>query len=122
MQFWDIYSIVNEQGCTVRDAWDGVNLNFTFRRTVGRESMDHWYELLQTASEIRLSEEEDAIIWQYNLIGRYSVKSMHAIVNNRGVKQIYTPVMWSITVPQGCTSSSGCWPMDRDPLQQCSSG
>jgi hypothetical protein len=38
--FWDIYSIVNEQGCTVRDVWDGVNLKFTFRRTVDRESMD----------------------------------------------------------------------------------
>jgi hypothetical protein len=47
----------------VRDARDGVNLKFTFRRTVGRESMDHWYELLQIVSEISFNEEEDAIIW-----------------------------------------------------------
>jgi hypothetical protein len=83
----------------VSDAWDGVNLKFTFRRIVSRESMDHSYELLQIASEIRLSEEDDAFIWEYNSIGRYSVQSMYAIVNNRGVKQIYTPVMWSITAP-----------------------
>jgi hypothetical protein len=29
IQFWDLYSIINEQGCTVRDAWNGVNLKFT---------------------------------------------------------------------------------------------
>jgi hypothetical protein len=31
---------VNEQGKTVADAWNGVNIKFTFRRTVNRELMD----------------------------------------------------------------------------------
>jgi hypothetical protein len=27
------------------------------------------------------------------------VQSLYAIVNNRGVKQVYTPMMWKIKVP-----------------------
>jgi hypothetical protein len=34
IQFWEIYSIINEQGKTIKEAWDGVNLRFTFRRIV----------------------------------------------------------------------------------------
>jgi hypothetical protein len=28
IQFWEIYSITNEQGCSMRDAWDGLHLKF----------------------------------------------------------------------------------------------
>jgi hypothetical protein len=31
IQFWEVYSIINEQDKTVREAWDGYNLMFTFR-------------------------------------------------------------------------------------------
>jgi hypothetical protein len=34
IQYWEIFSIVNEHGITIREAWDGVNLRFSFRRTV----------------------------------------------------------------------------------------
>jgi hypothetical protein len=62
IQYWGLYSIVNEQGATISDVWDGVNLKFTFRRIVNRELMDQWNELSQIADSIRLSDEEDAII------------------------------------------------------------
>jgi hypothetical protein len=42
--------------------WDVVNLKFTFRRTVNREMIEQWNELVQIADSIRLSDEEDAII------------------------------------------------------------
>jgi hypothetical protein len=37
IQFWKVYVIVNEQGRTIDEAWDEVNLKFTFRKTVSRE-------------------------------------------------------------------------------------
>jgi hypothetical protein len=40
IQFWEVYSTVNEQGKTVEEAWDGSNLRFTFRRIVDRRVMD----------------------------------------------------------------------------------
>jgi hypothetical protein len=52
--------------------------------------MNQWEELLQIASSIELSDVEDAIIWQYNSTGKYSVQSLYAIINDRGMRQIYT--------------------------------
>jgi hypothetical protein len=46
IQYWDMYTIINEQGCTLAEAWDGSNLRFTFRRTVNRRVMNQWLELL----------------------------------------------------------------------------
>jgi hypothetical protein len=50
-------------------------------------------------SLVELVEEEDNIIWQYTSSGKFSVQSLYAIVNDRGVKHVYTPVMWNILVP-----------------------
>jgi hypothetical protein len=71
-------------GGKIRESWNGVNLIFTFRRT-----------------PIQFFEDDDAIIWQYNSTGRYSVQSLYTIVNNRGVKQVYTHLVWKIQVPSG---------------------
>jgi hypothetical protein len=57
-----MYIIVNEQGKSVDDAWDGMNLKFTFRRIVNREVMGMWEEVKQIASSIHKSDEEDSII------------------------------------------------------------
>jgi hypothetical protein len=73
--------IVNAKGISLRDAWDRVNLRFTFTRTVDRRLMNMWLELKQIVSLVELVE-EDSIIWQYNSSGRYSVQSLYAIVNN----------------------------------------
>jgi hypothetical protein len=40
IQFWDTYSIVNEKGKTISEAWVGVNLKFNLRRVVNRETMN----------------------------------------------------------------------------------
>jgi hypothetical protein len=66
IQYWDIYSIVNEHGCLVSEAWDGQHLRFTFKRTVDSRTMELWYELIQIASDIQFKDEEDAIIWQFH--------------------------------------------------------
>jgi hypothetical protein len=52
IQFYEVYSIINEQVCAVREAWDGENLKFTFRRMVDNRIMNQWHELVQIASSI----------------------------------------------------------------------
>jgi hypothetical protein len=98
-QFWEICMIVNKKGISLRDAWDGVNLRFTFIRTVDMRLMNMWLELKQIVSLVDLVEEDDSIIWQYNSSSRSSVQSLYAVVNDRGVKPIYTLVMWNISFP-----------------------
>jgi hypothetical protein len=46
IQFWNLYSIVNEHGKSLKDAWDGENLKFTLRRTVDRRTLEQWHELI----------------------------------------------------------------------------
>jgi hypothetical protein len=38
IQYRGIYSMINEQGATIRESCDGVNLKFTFRSTVDCET------------------------------------------------------------------------------------
>jgi hypothetical protein len=66
---------------------------------VDRRVLNLWYELQEIASSIKFSEEPDSIVWKFNSNGRYSVKSLYAVVNNRGVGQIFSPVTWKIIVP-----------------------
>jgi hypothetical protein len=55
--------------------------------------------LKQIVSLIELVKEEDGIIWQYTSSGRFSIQSLYAIINDRGVKYVYTLVIWNISVP-----------------------
>jgi hypothetical protein len=48
---------------------------------------------------IQKKDENDAIIWQFSSLGRYYVQSLYAVIDDRGVKQIYTLLMWKIHVP-----------------------
>jgi hypothetical protein len=83
----------------VRDAWDSDNLRFTFKRAIDRRLMKQWLELLKIARSIRFTDEKDAIVWQFNSRGSYSVQSLYAIVNDRGIRQIFTPVVWKLAIP-----------------------
>jgi hypothetical protein len=92
-EFTDNYSkwvssnivIEDEQGVTIKEAWDGSNLRFTFRRIVDSRLMLQWGDFLRIAeSIIPREDEEDAIIWQFESSGGFSVQSLCAIVNNRG--------------------------------------
>jgi hypothetical protein len=73
-------------------------LKFIFRRTVNTELMNQWLEIVQVASCLHYSEDDDAMVWQYDSSEKFSVQSLYAIVSDRGVKQIFTPVMWKILV------------------------
>jgi hypothetical protein len=62
IQFWDVYSIVQEQGKTIREVWDGVNLKFSFGRTIDNKVMAQWLEVVQIASSIEFPNEDDTMI------------------------------------------------------------
>jgi hypothetical protein len=81
------------KGCTNREARDGANLKFTFRMTVNVRGMMLLQELLQIASDIAFRDEPDQMIWQFSSAGRYLVQTLYGVVNDRGVKQIFTPVV-----------------------------
>jgi hypothetical protein len=91
------YSV--EQGISLRDVWDEVNLKLTCRRTMENKIMNQWYELKQIAGSVIFMEEDDSIIWKYNSTRKYSVQSLYAVVNDRGIKQIFTHIMWKKILP-----------------------
>ena len=59
VQFWQLYVINNEQGATISQVWDSVELKQTFRRAVSQRLMLQWDELNQIVSNITLNAEED---------------------------------------------------------------
>lgn len=64
MQFWPIYSICNEQTKSIREVWDGTHLKLTFRRIFDDRLMEQWYQLVEIASSMTLTDETDVLIWQ----------------------------------------------------------
>jgi hypothetical protein len=99
VQFWELYVIVNEKSSTIADLWDGCNLKCTFRRAVNKRLGRFWLEIVQLASTIKFSDEENAMIWKFTSNGIYSSQSLYKIVNFRGIKPIYFPSIWALKIP-----------------------
>jgi len=97
-QFWQLYVINNEQGVTISQVWEGVNLKLTFRRAVSQQLMLQWEELVQIAISISLNNEEDTVIWKFNSKGQYSVQSLYEVLSFRGVSPIHIPAVWKLSV------------------------
>jgi hypothetical protein len=90
IQYWDLYSIINEQGKTIEQAWNGVNLKFTFRRTVDTRLWSQWQEVIEIATDLQLGDEEDTMIWKFNSSGRFSVQSLYDVINDRGQTNLHS--------------------------------
>jgi hypothetical protein len=60
--------------------------------------MQRWYDLRSIAESLHLSVEEDAVIWKFDSKGVYSVSSLYAIVNFRGIMPVHIPAVWRIKV------------------------
>jgi hypothetical protein len=99
IQFWDVYVLIQEKSGTVAELWDGVNLKCTFRRGVDQRLMNKWLEIVQLASTICFSEEEDSLIWQFNSKGIYSSQSLYRLINFRGILPVHVPAVWHLNIP-----------------------
>jgi hypothetical protein len=60
---------VNEQGSTIRDAWDGTNLRFSFRRSVDRRVLCLWYEFHEIGSSIVFLDDLIQLFGNLTLLG-----------------------------------------------------
>ncbi|KAJ1270694.1 hypothetical protein BS78_06G071300 [Paspalum vaginatum] len=99
IQFWDLYILVNEKTKAVADLWDGESLKCTFRRSFDGVLYQAWLEVIQLAYTIRLSDEEDELIWQFNSNGVYSSQSLYKIINFRGIQQVHFSGLWGLKIP-----------------------
>jgi hypothetical protein len=69
--------------------WNGEELRLSFRRNVSVRLMSLWEELKAAVESIVLNDEEDQILWTYSSTGKYSVQSLYAIINHRGVVPVF---------------------------------
>ena len=97
--FWPLYVINEQHGKTVREVWNGEELQLSFRRGVSERIMGMWEELKAAVQSIALNNEEDQILWTYSSSGKYSVQSLYAIVNHRGVVRIFVHAVWKLNIP-----------------------
>ena len=99
IQFWPLYILVNEKGKSIKNAWDGNSLKFSFRSTFPSTLMDLWWEIVSIAESIVFTDEPDSPIWTFNSKGQYSVQSLYAVVNFRGVKPVYPNAICGLCIP-----------------------
>jgi len=58
-----------------------------------------WEELSGIGDSIVLTEEDDSIMWSFNSNGQFSVQSLYAIINHRGVTPIFVHAVWKLNIP-----------------------
>jgi hypothetical protein len=81
IHYREIYFLINEQNGTIAELWDGTQLKVTFRRCFDHNQMLLWYEILQIAQTLHVTEKDDNILWKLESNGMYSVKILICSVN-----------------------------------------
>jgi hypothetical protein len=99
IQFWPLYRILNEKNKSIDELWDGRELKCTFRRSVNEELYQIWLDVVELVSILRLTNEEDEMIWLFNTSGVYSSQSLYKVINFRGIKTVHVPALWHIKIP-----------------------
>jgi hypothetical protein len=97
--YWPLYVINEQQGKSISDIWNGEELQLSFRRNVSERLMRMWEELNSIGESINLTEEEDSIMWSFSSSGQYSVQSLYAIINHRGVTPVFGHTVWNLNIP-----------------------
>jgi hypothetical protein len=94
-----VYCLANEQNCSISELWDGTSLKVTFRRCFDHHVMLQWLEILQIAQTLHLSSERDTLVWKFEPNGVFSVNSMYAMINFRGIVPIHVHSIWKLKLP-----------------------
>lgn len=105
VQFWDLYCICDQIGKSIAEVWDEQEVKLTFR-TFSQTMWERWLELVEVVSSIRYTSDGDALIWAYESRGEYTIKSLYAVINFRGVQPVFVPAVWKIVVPPSNTGLS----------------
>jgi hypothetical protein len=84
---------------TIKEIWDGEELRLSFRRCFDNKLLLQWEELKAIVQQLRLMDEPDQMVWKLNSTGVYFSQSLYAVINFRGVKQVYIPAIWKLNVP-----------------------
>jgi hypothetical protein len=61
--------------------------------------MQRWYDLKSIADSIQFDGTTDSLIWKFEAKGVYSVSSLYAIVNFRGIMPVHIPSVWKLKIP-----------------------
>jgi hypothetical protein len=99
IQFWSLYVINDQHEKTISQAWDGQVLRLSFRRSISENLMNMWYELLGIVKNLNLQEDDDKIMWSFSSNGKFSVQSLYAVINHRGVVPVYVSAVWKLKIP-----------------------
>jgi hypothetical protein len=85
-QVWlSVLAPIEQHGKTISQVWHGQVLRLTFKRSVSERLMDMWYDLLGIVETLNLQDENDQIVWSFNSNGKFSVQSLYAVFNHRGI-------------------------------------
>jgi hypothetical protein len=98
VQFWDLYCICDQIGKSIAEVWNEQEVKLTFR-TFSQTMWERWLELVEVVSSMRYTSDGDALIWAYESRGEYTIKSLYAVINFRGVQPVFVPAVWEIVVP-----------------------
>jgi hypothetical protein len=66
---------------------------------VSQELYQSWLDIVELASIIQFTDEEDEMLWQFSSSGVYSSQSLYKIVNFSGIKTVPVSAVWSLKVP-----------------------
>ena len=61
--------------------------------------MEQWYQLVEIASSLTLSNDTNALVWQLENKGVYSTSSLYHVINFRGVQPVFIPSVWKLKTP-----------------------
>jgi hypothetical protein len=70
-----------------------------FQKTVDNRAYRTWLEIVQLASTISFSDEDDTLIWKFTSNGVCTSQSLYKIINFRGVIPVHVLNVWSIKIP-----------------------
>jgi hypothetical protein len=56
-------------------------------------------ELVNLVSTVKMSDNDDALIWQFQSNDVYSSQSLYSTINFRRVALVFVPTVWKLRVP-----------------------
>jgi hypothetical protein len=58
-----------------------------------------WEDLVAIVHDLRLSDEDDQMVWKLNSSGVYNSQFLYVVINFRGITPVFVPSVWKLNVP-----------------------